>query len=184
MQMPIKGKYRCQFSQSGEAGFTLIEMIIVLVLASILGTFICGILTKCLVAQIDLQKRKERNDDAVLSVERMNREVREAKNIIFAGNISGVPMLLFEKNITSGTDTNLFVKYILNSPTSSLMRQSELTEPILQSNVMNSTAGDVIATDVSLYWGKDVSNQKIQIKLEFNDGSDWQTHVFPRNYGL
>ena len=177
-----KKKYRRKSPQVGEAGFTLIEMIIVIVLASILGIFVFGVLTKCLVAQKDMQVRKERNDDAVLSMEKMNREVREAKDIIFAGNISGVPLLVFEKNITSSVDPNRFIKYVLDASTNNLLRLSVADSASIPWTVH--TAGDVIATDVSFFWGKNVSLQKINIQLEFTDGSDWQTHVFPRNYGL
>ena len=75
-QMPINRKHKRQYTKDGEAGFTLIEMVIVIVLASILGVFIFGVLTKSLSAQIAMQKRKERADDAVLILEKISREVK------------------------------------------------------------------------------------------------------------
>ncbi len=175
--MPIKEKYRRKSPQVGEAGFTLIEMIIVIILASILGIFVFGVLTKTLDAQIDMQKRKERSDDAILSMERMNRELRETKDIVFAGN----NMLVFEKNISSSTDTNRFVLYVRDIPTDRVMRQSAATVGGFPGN---STSGSVIATDVWYFYSVDVSNSRVFLELKFTDGSNWQTRVFPRTYGL
>jgi prepilin-type N-terminal cleavage/methylation domain-containing protein len=84
--MQINRKHKRQYTKDGEAGFTLIEMIIVIVIASILGGFIFQILTKSLGAQIAMQNRKERADDAILVSEKISREIREAKNIVYAGN--------------------------------------------------------------------------------------------------
>ncbi len=169
--------------QTGEAGFTLIEMVMVLVLASILGVFIFGTLTKCLVTQVTMQKRKERNDDAILSMEKMNRELREAKgDNFYAGNVDGVPVLVFEKNVTSSTDTNTFIKYALNVPEKRLMRQSVATVGAIPWFVHNT--GDVIATNVVFFWSKDISHQGINIGLKFDDGSDWQTNILRRNLSL
>jgi prepilin-type N-terminal cleavage/methylation domain-containing protein len=84
--MPINRKHKRQYTKDGEAGFTLIEMVIVIVLASILGVFIFGVLTKSLGAQIAMQKRKERADDAVLVLEKISREVKQANTINNAGS--------------------------------------------------------------------------------------------------
>ena len=170
-------KHKRQNTQGTEAGFTLIELIIVLTIASILGTFVFSIITKSLAAQINMQKRKERSDDAVLSMERMNRELRETKDIVFAGN----NMLLFEKNISSSTDTNRFILYVRDIPTDRVMRQSAATVGGFPGN---STSGSVIATDVWYFYSVDVSNSRVFLELKFTDGSNWQTRVFPRNYGL
>ena len=163
--------------QTGEAGFTLIEMVIVIVIVSILGTFILQVLTKSLSAQINMQKRKERSDEATMSMERINRELREAKDIVYAGN----NMLIFEKNITSSIDTNTFIEYVRDTSTDRVMRQSASTLAGLPGN---STSGSVIATNVYYFYSVDVSNSRIFLELKFTDGSNWQTRVFPRNYGL
>ncbi len=178
--MPINKKYGRKSPQVGEAGFTLVEMIIVIVISSILGVFVLGVLTKCLVAQINMQERKEMSDEAIMSLERMNRELREAKAIVYAGNNT----LMFEKNITSSTDTNLFIRYVRDLPTDRVMRQSAVDLDNLRALWGNSTAGTAIATNVSYFYCLDITNEDVSLELSFTDGSDWQTSVFPRNYFL
>lgn len=181
-QMPINKRCRHKSPQVGEAGFTLIEMIIVIVLASILGTFIFGVLTKSLGAQIAMQTRKERDDDAILVLEKINREVREAKTI----NNTGSNQLIFEKNVTSSTDTNKFVKFVRNPSTNRLRRQSSTSYGGLPGN---NTSGNIVAENVTVFnanpdqsYGSSVD--LIIIDLEFADGSNWRTKIYPRNYGL
>jgi prepilin-type N-terminal cleavage/methylation domain-containing protein len=180
--MPMNRKHKCQNTQGAEAGFTLIELIMVIALASILGTFVFSIITKSLAAQINMQERKERSDDAVLSLERIGRELREATDI---SNIA-TNQLIFEKNVTSSTDGNLFVKFVLNTSTNELMRQSSTTYGGLPGN---STSGNVIAENVTVFSANEQANygsslNAIVLDLTFANGSVWKTKVFPRNYGL
>jgi len=184
--MQINRKHKRQYTKDGEAGFTLIEMIIVIVIASILGGFIFQILTKSLGAQIAMQNRKERDDDAILVSEKISREIREAKNIVYAGN----NQLVFEKNVTSSTDTNTFIQYVRDIPTKRLMRQSAAT---LAGFPGNSTSGNIVAEHVTVFtastsqsYGSSVN--LIDFDLVFAEpgliGSEWNTKVQPRNYGL
>lgn len=156
------------------------EMIIVIVIASILGTFVFGVLTKSLSAQIAMQKRKERSDSAIMVLEKISREVREAKTI----NNTATNQLIFEKKVTSSTDGNLFVKFVRNTSTNELRRQSSATYGGLPGN---STSGDVIAENVTVFsasaapqYGSSVDI--IIIDLEIDGGSDWSTKIYPRNY--
>jgi len=193
--MPMNRKHKRQNTQGAEAGFTLIELIIVIALASILGTFVFSIITKSLSAQINMQHKKERSDDAVLSLERIGRELKEATNISYAGN----NMLIFEKNvdqddvcITSSTDTNTFVEYVRNTSTNRLMRQSAATLADLPGD---STSGNIVAENITVFSCSKQSNylsplEAIVINLtcddpnDNDDGSAWMTKVFPRNYDL
>jgi type II secretory pathway pseudopilin PulG len=61
--------------KGGEAGFTMVELVLVIVLTSILGMFGFQILTNSLLAQRNMQVRKEHSDDAVLVLDRISREV-------------------------------------------------------------------------------------------------------------
>ncbi len=180
-QTKFNRKSGCQSAQNAEAGFTLMEMIIVIVIASILGTFVFGILTKSLSAQIAMQKRKERSDGAIMILEKISREVKEAKII----HNTATNQLIFEKNVTSSSDVNLFVKFIRNS-SNELRRQSSATYGGLPGN---DTSGDVIAENVTVFtagaaphYGSSVDI--ITIDLEFDGGSNWNTRAYPRNYGL
>ncbi|GAX61083.1 hypothetical protein SCALIN_C17_0117 [Candidatus Scalindua japonica] len=180
--MQINRKHKCQHTQDGEAGFTLMEMIIVVVIASILGTFVFGVLTKSLSAQIAMQKKKERNDDAIMVMEKISREVKEAKTI----NNTATNQLIFEKNVTSSLDGNLFVKFIRNTSTNELRRQSSTTYGGLPGN---DTSGDVIAEHVTTFIADAVpqygsSVDAIIIDLVLDGGSNWNTKIYPRNYGL
>ncbi len=182
--MQINRKHKqCQHTQDGEAGFTLMEMIIVIVIASILGTFVFGVLTKSLSAQIAMQKRKERSDSAVMALERISREVKEAKGKWISSN-----QLIIEKNVTSSTDGNLFVKFVWNPSINDrkLRRQSATTFGGLPGN---NTSGDVIAKNVTDFEAEAKNSylssvELVEIDLELEDGSNWNTKIYPRNYGL
>ncbi len=174
-QMRLDKKYKHKSPRGGEAGFTLIEMIIVVVLLSILGTFIFQILTKSLSAQIAMQKRKERADDAVLVLERISRELRGAKSdSVTIDSSSSYDILEFEKNIATAVDPNRWVRYILFNNDNNLMRQSA------ESSTGSASPPNVLAENVSSFTVIKVGNG-IFLYLEFSGGSDWRTVVFPRN---
>ncbi len=173
--MPIKKRCRHKSPQVGEAGFTLIEMIIVIVLASILGTFIFGVLTKSLDAQITMQERKERADDAILVLEKISREVKEANFI----NNTGSNILIFKR-----ADTTKIVKFIRNTNTNRLRRQSAADVGGLPGN---SSSGTILAENVTVFNSSRLnaygsSEELIAIDMEFADGSEWRTKIYPRNY--
>jgi len=177
---PINRKNGCKSTQNGEAGFTMIELVIVLVLASILGTFIFQIVTNSLNTLITMRTRKERADDAILVLEKISREVKEAKTI----NSVGSNTLIFEKNATSSADTNKFVKFIRNTSTNRLRRQSATS---LGSLPGNSTSGNVVAENVTVFNASGEAGStgnRIVITLELSSGAEWETKIYPRNYGL
>ena len=180
--MPMNRKHKRKNTQGAEAGFTLIELIIVIALASILGTFVFSIISKSLASQINMQERKVRSDDAVLSLERIGRELREARDITSHGS----NILIFEKKITSSTDANTFIRYVRNTSTNRLMRQSATTFAGLPSD---STSGNIVAENVTVFssnatpWYTSSVNLVV-LDLTFADGTVWMTSIFPRNYGL
>ncbi len=155
----------------------MIELVIVLVLTSVLGTFVFQIVTKSLSTSITMSTRKERADDAVLVLEKISREVRAANTI----NSTSSNLLIFKR-----ADTGKAVKFIRNTATNRLRRQSAADVPSLPGN---SSSGDVIAENVTLFtasaapqYGSSVDI--IIIALEFDGGSNWKTKIYPRNYGL
>jgi len=186
-------KHKRQNTQGAEAGFTLLELIIVLTLASILGTFVFSIISKSLAAQINMQTKKEMSDAAVLSLARISRELREVTFIDPSG--TGTDVLRFQKkldpddptkSITSSKDKNPFIRYVRNTSTNTLRRQSATTFAGLPSN---DTTGHKIALNVDAfssnqYTQYDSSIKMIRLDLTFEDGSVWETVVFPMNYGL
>jgi type II secretory pathway pseudopilin PulG len=177
--MPINRKNGFLSTQKGEAGFTMMELVIVLILASILGIFVLQIATSSLNTFITMRKRKERADDAVLALERMSREIRAANTI----DSTGSGELVFKKADTDPTVQT--VRFILNTSTNRLRRQSAADVASLPGD---SSSGDIVAENVSAFWSYwiyNTSNKKrIGISLEFSDGSDWDTKIAPRNYDL
>jgi prepilin-type N-terminal cleavage/methylation domain-containing protein len=161
--------------KNGEAGFTMIELVIVLVLASILGGFVFQIVTNSLNTLITMGTRKERADDAVLVLEKISREVRAANNI----NNAGSNILIFKR-----ADTGKAVKFIRNTATNRLRRQSAADVPSLPGS---SSSGNIVAENVSAFNCSSEAGStgnRIVIDLQFTDGSDWETKIYPRNYGL
>jgi prepilin-type N-terminal cleavage/methylation domain-containing protein len=172
----FKTKDECQSTQNREAGFTMIELVIVLVLTSILGIFIFQIVTSSLKTFITMRTRKERADDAVLVLEKISREVRAANDITSAAS----EILIFKR-----ADTGKAVKFILNTNTHRLRRQSAAEVASLPGD---NSSGNIVAENVSAFnCSSEVGSgsiNRIVIDLQFTDGSDWETKIYPRNYGL
>ena len=166
----------CQSTQNGEAGFTMIELVIVLVLTSILGIFIFQIVTSSLKTFVTMRTRKERADDAVLVLDKISREVRAANSI----NNTGNNLLIFKR-----ADTGKAVKYIRNTATNRLRRQSAADVASLPGS---NSSGNIVAENVSVFncssEAGSGSINRIVIDLKFADGSDWETKIYPRNNGL
>jgi hypothetical protein len=156
----------------------MIELVIVLVLASILGTFVFQIVTGSLNTLITMRKRMERSDDAVLVLEKISREVRAANNI----NNAGSNILIFKKRVNGITKA---VKFIRNTNTNKLRRQSAADVASLPGS---SSSGNIVAENVSVFncssEAGSGSINRVVIDLQFSDGSEWETKVYPRNYGL
>ncbi len=164
-------KNESQSTQNGEAGFTMIELVIVLVLTSILGIFVFQIVTSSLNTFITMRTRKERADDAVLVLEKISREVRSANDITSVGS----NILIFKR-----ADTGKAVKFIRNSGTNRLRRQSAADVASLPSS---SSSGNVVAENVSVFTSSNTGGL-IALDLQFSGGSEWETKVYRRNYGL
>jgi prepilin-type N-terminal cleavage/methylation domain-containing protein len=173
---PINRKSGCQSTQNGEAGFTMIELVIVLVLTSILGTFVFQIVTGSLNTLITMRKRMERSDDAVLVLEKISREVRAANTI----NNAGSNILIFKR-----ADTGKTVKFIRNTSTNRLRRQSAADVASLPGS---SSSGNIVAENVSTFECSSEAGSgsidRVKIDLQFFKGSEWETKVYPRNYDL
>lgn len=154
----------------------MIELVIVLVLASILGAFVLQIATKSLDTLISMRKRKERADDAVLVLEKISREVRAANDI----NNAGSDILIFTR-----ADTGKAVKFIRNTATNRLRRQSAADVASLPGS---SSSGNIVAENVSAFncssEAGSGSINRVVIDIQFSDGSEWETKIYPRNYGL
>jgi prepilin-type N-terminal cleavage/methylation domain-containing protein len=76
-------------------GFTLIELIVVIIIMGVVGVFTFQFLASGIQTYITMQRQKELLDEARLCLERMSREIRDAEQILtFTSNTS----IQFEKS--------------------------------------------------------------------------------------
>jgi prepilin-type N-terminal cleavage/methylation domain-containing protein len=66
----------------GSRGFTLVELIIVIVILGIVGLFSFQFLTSGMQTYVTVQRQKDLFDEAKLCLERMSREIRDAEQIL------------------------------------------------------------------------------------------------------
>ena len=178
--MPMFRKYKRKISKDGEAGFTMVELLLVVVLTSILGVFGFQILTQCLLAQRDMQVRKEHSDDGVLAMEQISRELREA---VGSSILTSTDTLEFRKADLSTTYGH-YVFYGRRSGTNQLIRLSILStdndgnDHGTVTSQFSSNLGDVVAENISAFTADTFGNMSIQFAGEANSR---QTRVFVRN---
>lgn len=152
---------------AGQAGFTLIEVIIVVILTGILGTFTFYILSGSTRTFANMATRKERADDALLALEKISREVRDASSVSTASGST----LAFTKKNAVGVDSSTTISYTLSSGV--LERYG---------NVGGTSA--IVAKNVSSFTVSQEASNRITMSLAFSSGSSWQTKVSIRNGGL
>lgn len=66
----------------GSRGFTLVELITVIIILGVVGVFIFQFLTSGVQTYVTMQKQKDLFDEAKLCLERMSREIRDAEQIL------------------------------------------------------------------------------------------------------
>lgn len=66
----------------GSRGFTLVELIVVIVILGIVGVFTFQFLTSGVQTYVTVQKQKDLLDEAKLCLERISREIRDAEQIV------------------------------------------------------------------------------------------------------
>ncbi len=85
----------------GSRGFTLVELIIVIVILGFIGVFIFQFLTSGMQTYVTVQRQKDLFDEAKLCLERMSREIRDAAQIlVFTPNSD----IQFEKSHNTAYD--------------------------------------------------------------------------------
>lgn len=73
----------------GSRGFTLIELIVVIIILGVVGVFTFQFLASGVQTYITMQKQKDLLDEGRLCLERMSREIRDAEQILaFTPNTS------------------------------------------------------------------------------------------------
>ncbi len=162
MKMTMLRKHKRKKTKVGEAGFTLVELIVAVLLLSLLGTFVVNILGQCLSAQSSMQVRKEHSDDAIMVLHQMSKEIMEATSV---GTGVGVLTLTVD-----GVD----LAYNVNAG-------DELIRTVDPGGVAvpNVMAGDVASLNTSVEGG---TADTILVNLLFNDETvSRDIKVFARN---
>jgi prepilin-type N-terminal cleavage/methylation domain-containing protein len=103
-------------------GFTLVESIIVITILGVISLVSLQFFTKTIDTYSILKEQKVVYDEAALALERMEREIRDAKSIpLTSGN-----KIRIWKAYTTPLDSNLYVTFALNG--TNLQRGSSATD--------------------------------------------------------
>ncbi len=163
----------------------MVELIIVIVLTSILGTFVFQIFTQCLVAQRKIQVRKEHSDDAVLVLDQLGRELRQAVLTSIDVQTATKGKVLSFRKIVSGAANGHYLLYGLYSSEDKLVRVVHTTPNAIDATARTNVISDfdnnngiIVAKDVSGF----VPDDPGVISLTFNgENSPRTTSVYIRN---
>ncbi len=168
-------KYKRKKTKREESGFTMVELMVVIVLSSFLGTFGLNILAQSLVAQKNMEVRKAHSDDAVLTLGKINRELGQAKTPIHK---FGMDEMGFEKVVWDG---NLYVLYRQVADEVLRLETASTGDNDTDYITVLTTIPAVVARDVSTF-DFQLSGNRGDVSLLFNgEGDNRTTSVFIRN---
>jgi hypothetical protein len=113
--------------------------------------------------------RKETNDNAMLALERMTREIRDAR-LNTVNNTTPNSLLLTRMNTGNMQDTSPTIRFFLHTASGELRRGSTGGTYVLARNVQ----------DFTVNLGPDGS---VSLTVTFSSSGNrrWQTAVYPRN---
>ena len=101
----------------GNKGFTLIEIVIVIVIMSVLGIFGYQFLATSVHTYSMMEKQKSLYDEAAMAMERISRELRDAESITTPGAGGSGSTLTFTKSHGTPEDTETNITFQLSSGT-------------------------------------------------------------------
>jgi prepilin-type N-terminal cleavage/methylation domain-containing protein len=157
-----------------QKGFTLIEIIIVIVILSIISAITIKFLTDGLRIYTMTVNQKTLFDEGKLALERMCRDIRDAGSITLpAAGASGSLIAFTRTNPTAQDSASENITFQLTGGN----LQKVKTSPSATSNL----AGNVSAFTVT----RDTSNEiKLQLTLSLGTGENvtLQTKVYPKNF--
>lgn len=166
--------------QRGEAGFTLIELVITIVLVGIIAGTAGMLLIKGTQAYIDEDRRSAATSQARLGLERMAREIRS----IPQANAIGGPIANPSGSLAFSDMGGLAITYAYNGATSTLSRTEgagppmSLAEGVTTLEFRHYDKGGALTTTPANIW-------QVQIDLTVTKGGETQAfrvRVYPRNF--
>lgn len=155
-------------------GFTLIEMIIVVVILSTVSAISIHFLVNSLKTYSMAVNQKTLLDEGKLALERMGREVRDARSILFppAGS-SGNRLTLIRTHATAQDSGNENITFQLTGNTLVKVKTSPAATSAMAANVST-----FLVT-------REAANDEIKVELALSLGSGenvvLQTKVYPKN---
>ena len=150
-------------------GFTLIELVVVIIVLGIVGVFTFQFLSTGVETYMTIQRQKDLFDEAKLCLERMSREIRDAEEILaFTLNTN----IQFEKSHGTTYDPTTTITFEYRSTFSDIRRRR------------GAGAWNVLAEDVTGLIMSNTSNEILTIMtLSCTSGETvtMETKCFPKN---
>jgi len=155
-------------------GMTLIEIIVVIVLLGIIGLFTFDFVGKGVETYIIASNQAGLLAEAKLAMERMARDIRDAKSITLPGQGNSGNLISFTRtNATAYDSANEIIIFQLTGSTLEKVKQSP--------SATSSMAGDVSAFTVTRGTTDDEIEIVLTLSLAGGENVTLHTKVYPKN---
>lgn len=171
----IKGSRGQGFKKLRDRGFTFIEVVIVIVILSIVSSITIYFLAGSVKTYVVMVNQKRLSDEARLALERMCRDIRDARGILApASGTSGNTIIFQRSHATFGDLAGETISFRLNGTTLEKVKTSPGTTIPLASNVSSFmvTRGVV---------GNDEITLSLTLSLGTGENATLETKVYPKN---
>lgn len=171
----IKGSRGQGFKKLRDRGFTFIEVVIVIVILSIVSSITIYFLAGSVKTYVVMVNQKRLSDEARLALERMCRDIRDARGILApASGTSGNTIIFQRSHSTFGDLAGETISFRLNGTTLEKVKTSPGTTIPLASNVSSFmvTRGVV---------GNDEITLSLTLSLGTGENATLETKVYPKN---
>jgi prepilin-type N-terminal cleavage/methylation domain-containing protein len=153
----------------GSRGFTLVELIIVIVILGFAGVFIFQFLTSGMQTYVTVQRQKDLFDEAKLCLERMSREIRDAEQILaFTPNSD----IQFEKSHNTAYDPTTTITFEYRAAFDDIRRER------------GPGLWDLLAENVTSFVMSNASNEILILTIlsrASGESVTMETRCFPKN---
>jgi prepilin-type N-terminal cleavage/methylation domain-containing protein len=154
----------------GSKGFTLIELIVVIIIMGVVGVFTFQFIASGIQTYITMQRQKDLLDEARLCLERMSREIRDSEQILaFTSNTS----IQFEKSHGTTYDPVTTIEFQYRPAFDDMRRQR-----------IPPGSWDLLAENITNFTMTNTSNEILILTILSSAGGEsltMGTRCFPRN---